>query len=265
MIKLKKFKERIDNSTSRAFIGYDENEVPWVIRPKLKGSSSQRLFNEYFSGKIGEELSISRPPVELIKLDADISHYFEEKIDYDSLGVATKYYDDITSIISPPNSNCLNDDFPEVNARYLQKVFRNNYDYEEFYSYRIYAAWIYLEDYLKYEILHINKKSLRPIFIDFDLSFKGVGWSELPRDYSCEGMKSCAYFLDGIIKDIKRFEKYYKIIRTIDKNKYFEIITTLPECWNIPQFFKDNVMNLLFEQRELFIREFSYLYVDINK
>ena len=57
--------------------------------------------------------------------------------------------------------------------------------------------------------------------------------------------------------------KYFTLIRNIDKNKFYQIINTLPENWAIPQGFKNNIMNLLFEQRDLFIREFLYVYEEI--
>jgi len=262
MIILKGFINRIENSTSRAFIGYDENNKKWVIRPKLKKYTSKRLFNEYFSGKLGEELGISRPPVDLIKLNINISKYFEEEIDYDSFAVATKYYDNITSVKYPPNSNCNDEDFPEENVKHLYNLFGRDYNFEEFYAYRIFSAWIYLEDYAKYENLHIDKKSLKPIFIDFDFSFKGIDWDDLPTDYVYYKIESCAFFLDGVITDIKRFEKYFTIISNIDNNKFQQIINSLPENWAVPQRFKNNLMNLLFEQREIFIREFLYVYDD---
>lgn len=263
MVTLKKFIKRIDNATSRAFIGNDENGESWVIRPRLRKFSSKRLFNEYYSGKLGEEFNISRPTVELIKLDIDVSNHFDEEIDYDSLAVATKYNDFISSIELPPNSDCNSDEFPKVNVNYLTQIFGKDYDFEEFYAYRIFSAWICLEDYWKYNNLHLNKISLRPVFIDFDFSFKGAEWSELPKEYIYYQMDSCAFFLDGIITDIKRFEKYYEILKNIDKEKYQSMINSLPENWNIPNKFIVNLMNLLFEQRDLFIKEFTYIYDNI--
>jgi len=263
MLTLKKYIKRIDDATSRAFIGNDENDEFWVIRPKLRKYSSKRLFNEYFSEKLGKEFIISRPPVELIKLDINISSHFDEVIDYDSPAVATKYYDFISSVDLPPNSDCSSDEFPKVNVIYLKQLFGKDNDFEEFYAYRIFSAWICLEDYWKYNNLHLNKISAKPVFIDFDFSFKGAGWFELPTEYIYYQMESCAPFLDGIITDIKRFEKYYEILRTIKKDKYQKIINSLPENWEVPKEFNYNLIHLLFEQRNIFINEFAYIYDEI--
>ena len=170
---------------------------------------------------------------------------------------ATKYIDNLTPIPWPENApeDSLSKEFKTYNKDYLTNIFGKQYDFQEFYAYRIFANWILLED-AKYDTLFIDENS-RPVFLDFDYAFSGSQFDRLWEPHSVGAIGSFAAFCEGILTDSTKYNQYINQILGINKDKYVKILNELPECWAIPDSFIDRLTKIIFDQRERFIQLFK--------
>ena len=202
MIKAIKYLTKLDESSSFIFIVLGDDNKKWAVRAKKKQMFSTRLFNEYTAGILASEIRFNKPKVELIKLTDEIISKAEEnhpksdnfEIDSD-VAVGTEYIENLERVILEDNSS-INNSILYKN-QFIRK-FGDNYNFNSFYAYCIFAEWIFLNDE-KYKNLHVTT-DLKPIFLDFDVSFTGLNYEHpMPDKYSLTDMTSHKTFREVII------------------------------------------------------------------
>ena len=263
MLNAIKFIGLLEKGSSQCFRVLASDNNYWIVRAKKNMKNAKRLYNEFFSRKLALEFGIFSPNVEMIELPSDHFKDFEDNLENEMEGfdnimnkaVATKYIDNLNSIMPPPNISCTDKDFPDANLKHLLDIFGQGYEFDHFYGYRIFSEWILLEDKGKYENLFISDIKI-PIFLDFDLAFSGGEWDSLPENYDHINMSFFPPFCEGINFKIEHFNKWIDKVTKLDKSHFREVLKNIPEEWDVPDHYSTNLLNLLFDQKEDFINEF---------
>lgn len=237
---------------------YCQENKQWVVRFKKKEKNAKRLFNEYFAGLLCQDLNIPRPKVEIIELSDSVlcrldSSLFDCSAKY---GVATAFLPNICPVAPPVDYDLPS--YEKINNKvHLQNIFGGDYNFGDFYGFRVFADWIFLEDKHKYENLFIDENNV-PLFLDLDFVFMGPGFDELPDRYQFYQCLRSIPFCDGLITDINLIEFWLDKIAMLNRNKFDNILECLPEDWQIPDDYKERLMRLLFDNFHNFREELIY-------
>jgi len=259
MIKANKYLTKLTESSSFSFIVLGDDNKKWVVRAKKKQKFSTRLFNEFTAGILASEIGFNKPKVELIKLTSEIisnaekNHPESDNFEIDSdIAVGTEYIENLERIVPEDNSSIKN------SISYKNQLIRKfgvDYNFNPFYAYCVFAEWIFLRD-KKYENLHVMT-DLRPIFLDFDVSFTGLSYEhQAPDKYSLTEMISDNIFSEVIIWEKERFEVWLSNIQSCNKDKIKRLLTELPQSWELPNGIRQKIIRTLLDNREQFIKEF---------
>ena len=121
----------------------------WVVRPlwNESGSWGKRLFNQYVASTLALKIGLSTPEIALI--DIERIRQILERIGMNSatsLGVATRYVEGLSSPLMPIDYNPVDADFPTTNRKYLTTILGDQFDFSQFYAYRVFSRWLCLED-----------------------------------------------------------------------------------------------------------------------
>lgn len=238
-----------------------ENNISWVVRLKRKGSntnvfsSSKRLFTSYIATKLAQEFGISTPDTELAKLK------MENKL-FESLNLKESFFDE----------NCqIGVASKYVNFIDKQKYFKNYNEFESFLlsseelitqicGMKVFLNWIYLEDFGKEDNLQLDK-DFNIYFVDFDMAFNNSSskniWSSLDMYFWGSIITNPAKYFDSVFNKIKYFEYWFDRLITLDFEKIFPLLDTLPECWEIPIDYPQSTLSFLSSNREQFISQFK--------
>jgi len=262
-MKIIKFKNFVENSTSNSFLAKCSDNEFWIVRCKKKDKNSKRLFSEYVAGILAEEYGIKHPQVKLVKVPSKImsllnsyNNIFDENC---LVGVATSFIKDLRIIKAPNVKSFLDPTFPQINIEHLKNELSDVKNFEQIYALKVFSHWIYLSDYHKYENLRITTSN-EIMFLDFDLAFSSNdnSWGDVPEYDFIRINTNQAPFWEGLTEELEPFEIWLEKLNKLSIDKSLNKIQVLPNCWNIPENYLENLLNFIFNNRKKFIDEFKH-------
>jgi hypothetical protein len=260
MREVTRFIRWIDNSSAQAFLAVCNRGDEWIVRLRKKDKNAERLFSEYFTGWLSNEIKLPHPKSEIIQVNHSIlptmpENYEQFDINCD-FGIATKFMEKFKQIDTPPNYRDLDlsdDKFKIVNKEHIFNILNAN-EIKNLYGILIFTKWVIMSDYHKYENLMINANN-EVLFLDFDF---GLSFQE--RDYDSKTRYN--YFIIdppfclGIDEDVSQYNEWIDKIRRVKRKDAEQLISTIPKCWEIEEKLLKGSIEILFDSREKFIDRF---------
>ncbi|MCW8806353.1 MAG: hypothetical protein OQK56_07840 [Ignavibacteriaceae bacterium] len=231
-------------SSARIFRALCTDGNLWVLRCKKREKNSRRLFSEYVSGILSEELGINHPKVQIVDIPVNmlnrinsIENIFDEKC---LKSVGTLFIEGIK----------------KFNLKSENKLRFTNSNH--IFGYILFIYWVHMSDYYKQENIQktINNEL---VFLDFDLSFSSdiEEWGNLPDYDDIKIAINQPSFLEPFTTSLEPFEEWIIKLLSISKTRILNKIGSLPECWQIPPNYFSSCMDFIFDNRSRFIQEFK--------
>ncbi len=234
----------IEISSARIFRAECSDGNQWIIRCKKRDKNSRRLFSEYVGGLLAQSLGIFHPPVKLVEIPSTILQRInkvENIFDEGCLqGVATLNIEGLE----------------EINLNYDKIIHFRNFNH--IYGYIVFIFWIHLSDYYKKENIQGSPNN-EIVFLDFDLAFSSneEEWGILPNYDDLRIAINQPDFLEVFTNELAPFEEWLNKLVKLSKDNALKNIGPLPECWQVPTNYFNEVIDFLFDNRLRFIQEFK--------
>lgn len=234
----------IENSSARIIKVVCSDGNQWVIRCKKQKKNSRRLFSEYVSGILSQELGIYHPRVQIVDVPLGMfkninskEKLFDEKC---LKSVATLYIEGL-------------EEFSLTSENILYFINSN-----QIFGYILFIFWINLSDYYKQENIQRTPNN-ELVFLDFDLAFSSHAgeWGNLPDYDDLKIAINQPSFLEPFTTEIKPFEKWIDKLLDMSKTVVLKKIGLLPDCWQIPSNYMNSCIDFIFDNRSRFIQEFK--------
>ncbi len=264
MLKAVIFNRFLTQGSSKCFIVLCDDNKNWVVRIKKKNKNSKGLFSEYLAGLLSLQYGLNHPRVQLVEVGHNI---FEELSKHENIfqescriGIATEFIEDLMPVSPPKNINYNSTEFPIANFNYISKLIKDKNQFSQLYGMKVFSDWIVLKDFHKYENLLLDKVG-HIYFLDFDLAFMSIDSNDwnLPPVYDWIRMSSHqAPFWEGFRESEIEYQKWFEKIMAIEIESVK--LEQIPSCWEIPKYYIENLLEFLFNNRELFIKEFQHAY-----
>lgn len=263
MLKLVEFVNFFKTGTSQCFLGLCDDNMYWVIRNKKRDYNSKRLFAQFIASHLAKLMGISTPLSTIVKVNIDElnplpNNYVEFDIER-NIGVGTIFIKDLKHIPTPPKYDEVlsSPNFGNINQNHLKNLIPSEKQYAQLYGMKVFASWVYIDDFHKYENLCLDSKN-NIVFLDFDKAFSSSNGSwEIPNNYDFDHQ---APFWEGLYENQDMYDPWFTRLKNLDIMNIKNIFSQIPKCWEVPERYQNSLIEYLYYDRNQFISEFIEAY-----